>query len=76
MFFIRAETVFGLPTLNTDSDELILVEDETDAMAIFQATRKNVLAISRLKGMMLPQQVCDKPDVRCSREHVFGFGAL
>ena len=54
----RTETVFGLAALDSQCDQLILVEDEADAMAIYQATGKmNVLALSRLKSMMLPQQV-------------------
>ena len=53
----RADSVFGLQNLSPDSDELIVVEDEVDALVIRQKTGRNVIAVSRLKGMMIPQQV-------------------
>ena len=49
--------MFGLQNLSPDSDELIVVEDEVDALVIRQKTGRNVIAVSRLKGMMIPQQV-------------------
>ena len=49
--------MFGIQALsgrNEDTNQLVLVEDERDAMAIHQKTRRAVLAVPK---SALPQQV-------------------
>lgn len=53
----RSDTVFGLQRLNADSNSLVLVEDDILAMHLYQELGINVIAVSPLKGMLMPQQV-------------------